>query len=414
MPAFRFPDSDSSLARDSTSGSHVATHGHSFAPGARYPAFSGAHSDHRLSAGTHPALISATFAPGMVQDAPPLPSTSDLSGRPPGHQPSDRNHDQPNTRNSYNTTTTFSSDLSSIPIVEASHGTVRQVLGVARAAVVRTPKPSLSSIHPSLHIRRLSGTKSTLGVPAERPPPVPSSPLARFDFPRVLEESKEEEDPFRDRTPSPVPSRRAADRRAITQSTGTFGDSGTQRWPPPRARKRGGSAPDNNVVEQGSVSTPTSASPRRSTHNDVAPQMLAPPHSMDVPLTPASARHDMLAVPGEERRRDTTSDASVLSATSSFAESLLSSFPFVPPSPPGSFNARTPPRSPQASRSFNGSGSTDVLAADPVLPRIASSTSSSSSGTHRSSFTGDSTRSPSFPNRRMDGSRLSTDQDFRS
>lgn len=474
MPTFRVdPDGASSIPPDVNSSSYAATHGHSRVPReSQYPAFSGVGSDHRLSAGTHPNLISATFnqgAPSLagidaVQDTqpehPPLPQgplTSPLPNRSQYPQPADR--DRFDVRNSYNTDTTYSSDLSSIPIVEATHGAVRQVLGVARAEVIRTPKPSLSSVHPSLHFNRLSGTKSTIGATSQQPPPVPTSPLATGFFrPKVPKLPQEHEDPFRDiSTPSP----------SGAGSMATFGDSGEQRWPPlrtsrlPWARKRDDSRPNSDATEPASApSSRSSFGIRWSKSATAAAQTLAPPHSTDVPYTPAScnpsetprsvtfpssSKRDTLTVPGvlEQQQRQaingmgaaSASRVSVVSTAPSLSESILSAFPFVPPSPLGSL--RTPPRSPLVQQAFIGgdaadrrnsnttgsSAPTSTLAADTSLLRTASATPSSlssstpppsSASTRHSSITADSAKPPLFLNRKVDRSRLSIDRDART
>ncbi|GJE93555.1 hypothetical protein PsYK624_097140 [Phanerochaete sordida] len=468
MPTFRvFPDGSSSLSPspNTHSSSYAATHGHGGTPRSQYPAFSGAYSDHRLSAGTHPNLISATFAPGAPSLAgmdaapdtpherppvPPLPS--DLAQSRKGW-PAERSY--LNIRDSYNTDASFSTDLSSIPIVEPSHGTVRHVMGIARAEVVRTPKPSMSSVHPSVHLNRLSGTKSTIGVIAsEKPPPLPTSPLTKTGFTiEDREERRERDDPFRDvRTPSPIPPQAPpqpppANRRSVAPSNATFGDTGEQRWPPlrtsrlPWARKHDSSGSAGTSHGTATASTPSTRS-SFGIRWSKGSSALAPPRPTDVPYTPASyggsprsvafpasAPHDTLTVPSTLDAP--SSRTSVASATSSLAESLLASFPFVPPSPAASAHSvHTPPASPlgvpeirgeerRESSATGASALSSTLGADsrahtpsaPPSSRTASTPTPppSASGTRRSSLT-DSPK-PLFLNRKVDRSRLSIDRE---
>jgi protein OPY2 len=496
MPTFRmYTDSSMSslsLPAESNTSSYAATHGHQHGPSQNQsPPMAGIPSDHRLSIGTHPNLISAAFTPAVPSLAglESSSATPDISRDYPvlsgdshaglAHSPHSALHPEhqygrqiyPDHRHSYNTTTTFASDLTGeVPtVVTASHGAVKQVIGVARAEFVRTPKPSLSSMHPSLHFNRLSGTKLTFGIASTSKIPLPPLPGDDGCVDTEVERATQDADPFQDReSPSPDSNRGSPAplaRHSLTPSAATFGDSGEQRWPKIVWKPKWGRASlVDSGTDPGSVSTSggsSSPSPHRSSkHSSLSQSLLqalpsdgprtspstssGPSRSQSTTAFPLSGRRDTLTVPSSQlefQPRQTVEEInpsclSVISSTSSLAESLISAFPFVPPSPIGSLTStRTPPRSPLAQQTFRGSYATDKRSSsnsnsgisasltapstDGQIPSTPSSASrvgsdsapSSSLATRqRTSLGSDRSSYPLFLNRRVDKSRLSRDE----
>ena len=490
MPTFRlytdYSMSSVNLPASSSPASYAATHGHH--ANASSPPFSGIPSDHRLSIGTHPNLISATFNPASPSISGldlPYALPHDRTGAVNEARVSSQSVLHPeyllgrkirdDHRHSYNTTTTFSSDISGeVPmIVTPTHGAVKQVVGVAKAQFVRTPKHSISSMHPSLHSNQLFVPKPTSGVAStSRTPPLPASlpPYKgyRGDSPPPREVEETASDPFRDRkTPSPSPERVSPThlpRKSLTPSAATFGDSGEQRWPKLVWKASPHSTRHDSIgTEAGSVLTSSDrsslpAAKHSSKHSSAAQSMLVPspggrphtpppvpssPTSRNNMAVPVSARRDTLTVPSgplESQQRlamegiqaGNPPRLSVMSSTSSIAESLLSAFPFVPPSPVGSFaSTRTPPCSPLAQQAF-ARAAVDKASSNNSMSNLSSSltmapsTSSQAPGTPKSahpevtppssptskqrmSTTSDQSGYPLFLTRKVDKSRLSRD-----
>ncbi|KAI0682592.1 hypothetical protein C8Q76DRAFT_763229 [Earliella scabrosa] len=313
-----------------------------------------------------------------------------------------------NNRMSYMTTGSYTSDfLETSVIVTPTRGTVKQVVGVAKAQVLSAP--------PSDNLSR----SSTLSRQAR-------SPLAASSFgpADVMHEAEEEQEvtvaanPFSD-TNSPYT------QGSPTPSATTFGspeppfirtdsraDSGS--WLQEDPAHLYGSSHDNDrpssVYTQASAivadisnarrvhlgfdqiahmpQTPVSAAlstprtPFRMTsaklvspvvNNSAAIQTGASSAAGALEAQQARALKELSAESGKR-----ISMSSVLT-TSTRADSILESFPFVPPSPISNLPPRTPPRSPLAQQSFaNAQEEQHMQSATQMVNRARASASSSS------------------------------------
>lgn len=276
-------------------------------------------------------------------------------------------------RHSYMTNASFSSDfLNEAPmIITPNRGAVRQVLGVVKAEVINAPG-SLSSGSDSLKPPGISR-------------PVVGSPLASTSFgpADVVTEAGESQaiDPFSDDASinadygvSPAP------------TTTTFGHSSTgavrdsHEWiaetpNAPWAQSNDASRPSSMSTQAGSVidignatrvkvglsgytATSSQLSPNgipRSPYRTTMGRLISP-SSPDLQDQQQRALAQAQAPPQDQgldpNRRVSTSSA--MSATSTRADSILESFPFVPPSPISNRPIRSPPVSPLGQQSFNG------------------------------------------------------------
>ncbi|KAH9854941.1 hypothetical protein C2E23DRAFT_45400 [Lenzites betulinus] len=315
-----------------------------------------------------------------------------------------------NNRSSFMTTGSFASDfLETSVIVTPTRGTVKQVVGVAKAEVLRTP--------PSDSLSRSSTTS--------RPT---RSPLAASSFgpADVMQESREEQDiavhgnPFSDSN-----SPHSGSRASLTPSAATFGT------PEPTAT-RGGDTPSEanwlqedpahlygqntsdsrpaSVYTQASAiiadissakrvhlgfdqvqampSTPLSAalntprSPYRMTNAKLVSPMVQQSAAIETGGSGnAGALEQQQARALQELSGDSNKNrmsmASVMT-TSTRADSILESFPFVPPSPISNRPIRTPPRSPLAQQTFANSQDERHVSAQETVNRARASASSSS------------------------------------
>jgi hypothetical protein len=260
-------------------------------------------------------------------------------------------------RMSYMSNASDSSDfLNEAPmIVTQSHGAVRQVLGVVKAEVVQTSGPPSATSHLSVN---------SLAAPSMASRPSIRSPLAASSFgpADALDETEEEHtssrrtDPFGDPRElethgvAPNESRPASE---ISLESPRF----------PWSTKHGDSRPSSVSTQAGSIIDISSAtrvnvgllgsqgsqkSPYRTTMGKlVSPASVVSlqPTSLEEQQQLALAHaHAQARAQGLDRKR--ISGSSVISATSTRADSILESFPFVPPSPISSLPIRSPPRSP--------------------------------------------------------------------
>ncbi|KAH9482979.1 hypothetical protein JR316_0005079 [Psilocybe cubensis] len=274
-------------------------------------------------------------------------------------------------RNSYMSNASYSSDfLNEAPmIMTSSKGNVRQVLGVMKAEVISAG--SLSA----------NNSSDNLKPPAYSRPSV-KSPLASTSFGpsdmlKEADESQEVNNPFNDNM-----STNADYAASPAASTTTYGRLSTQtnqvgdaNWVPdgpilPWSRSADQSRPSSMSTQAGSVidiasatrvnvglKTPASANSYRTTMG----RLVTPPtgnggqtlqEQQQLALAHAQAQAQ---AQGLDRRR--ISGSSMLSATSTRADSILESFPFVPPSPISDRPIRSPPVSPLGQQSFTNSSS---------------------------------------------------------
>lgn len=249
----------------------------------------------------------------------------------------------------------YSSDfLNEAPMIITQGQGVRQVLGVVKAEVIQTPGPSTPvSSHLSVH-----------SIPPAASRPSIRSPLAASSFgpADALDEAEEEHntssrsDPFGDHHEFEVHGDMLNQSRPVSEVS-------LQLPRLPWSTNNGESRPSSVSSQAGSIIDISSA-----TRVNVG--LLCPKNSEKSPRTtmarlvsPASAQtsrqsasleeqqqlalahaHAQARAQGWDRKR--ISGSSVVSATSTRADSILESFPFVPPSPISSLPIRSPPRSP--------------------------------------------------------------------
>ncbi|KAI8982765.1 hypothetical protein BD414DRAFT_419500 [Trametes punicea] len=317
-----------------------------------------------------------------------------------------------NNRNSYMTTGSFSSDfLETSVIVTPTRGTVKQVVGVAKAEVLRTP--------PSDALSRSSTTSRQA-----------RSPLAASSFgpADVMHETEEEQEvtvpanPFSDNN-TPYTS------GSPTPSATTFGSPDPSQSPYSRQEARVDSASGWLQEDPGHLYGHTNTDSRPASVYTQASAIMADISSakrvhlgfdqvQPIPTTPLSAalstprspyrmtnaklvspvvQHSAAIETGgsgaagaleqqqaralqelaAESGKNRMSMASVMT-TSTRADSILESFPFVPPSPISNRPIRTPPRSPLAQQSFASAQDERHVSAQETVNRARASASASS------------------------------------
>lgn len=283
-------------------------------------------------------------------------------------------------RNSFMSNASFSSDfLNEAPmIITPTRGAVRQVLGVVKAEVIKTP----GSLSPS-------NSSEGLKPPLTSRPSV-GSPLASTSFgpADVVKEPDETQlsDPFGDE--ASAASAGGNHNAPSVTSVITFGHSSTgavhdshSDWVAetpnfPWSRSTNDSRPSSTSTQSGSVVNIASAkrvnvglSP-----NDAHGSDDGTPHpsyrttvgrlvSPAMPLSDSLYEQQQRALAHAQARAQAQgavdqnkrlSGSSVLSGASTRADSILESFPFVPPSPISNRPVRSPPVSPLGQQSFSG------------------------------------------------------------
>ncbi|KAH9899461.1 hypothetical protein C8Q73DRAFT_743401 [Cubamyces lactineus] len=323
------------------------------------------------------------------------------------------NDNMANNRSSFMTTGSFSSDfLETSVIVTPTRGTVKQVVGVAKAEVLRAP--------PSDSLSRSSTTSRQA-----------RSPLAASSFgpADVMQEAEEEQEvtvptnPFSDSnspysrtspTPStttfgtPEPSRSSYNRQDTPRADSNadwlqedpghlYGHSGSDSRPASVYTQASAIVADISSAKrvhlgfdqlQPMPTTPISAalSTPRSPYRMTNAKLVSPVvhHSAAIATggsgsagaleqQQARALQELNAESGKNRM----SMSSVLT-TSTRADSILESFPFVPPSPISNRPIRTPPRSPLAQQTFASTQDEHHVSAQENVNRARASASASS------------------------------------
>lgn len=290
-------------------------------------------------------------------------------------------------RNSFMSGASYSSDfLNEAPvIVTANKGPVRQVLNVVKAEVVST-----GAISPT--------SDGGLKPPSFNSRPVIKSPLASTSFgpSDVLREADEHEtiDPFddtqstqeREITSSVPKSPGQASSRSQSTDPNWALDEPSFPW-----TTRSGDSRPSSVQTSSSIANIGSATRVNVGLNNIsspagsstAPRMpfrrtmgrLVSPVSDDSTQSGALQEQQARAyVQAQANRR--ISGSSVVSATSTKADSILEAFPFVPPSPISDRPIRSPPISPLGKQSFTASQMphspqprVTVAPASPISPR---------------------------------------------
>lgn len=266
-------------------------------------------------------------------------------------------------RNSYMSGASYTSEfLHEAPmIVTPTQGNVRQVLGVVKAEVINTSAP----------------TPDTLKPPPAYRKPVATSPLALASFgpDQILKDDDNihPSDPFSDEnmsiqanygvSPAPTVGTFGQNSR---ESTGSTLDMPSVPW---NTAAHDLSRPSSLSTQAGSVVDITSAtrvnlglkSPGTAAFRTTMGRLISP-HT-GVGHLQEQQRHALAhartPAPGLDPRRISASSA--VSAASTRADSILESFPFVPPSPISDRPIRSPPVSPMATQSFTTSTSVSPL-----------------------------------------------------
>ena len=256
---------------------------------------------------------------------------------------------EPNFRHSYLTSASNGSDfLNEVPmIVTPVRGQVRQVLGVVKAEVIQAPSS------PSQQSSLRSSTTSR--------PPV-RSPLANTSF-GPTDILKEEEqvvslngNPFADEhTPRLSP--------GVSSTFGVHGSSAStiSDWTPSPPSQPWSDRPtsvgtqaDSIIADIGSatrvniglitpMTTPMTVDTPRSLHRMTSARLVSPPNNGNKTLGALEQQQQRAFTRFQGSYRD--SSGSALSAASAGEDSILESFPFVPPSPISGIPTRSP-RSP--------------------------------------------------------------------
>lgn len=276
-------------------------------------------------------------------------------------------------RQSYTSNASYSSDfLNEVPMIVSSRGAVRQVLGVVKAEVIHTPGAGTAPSSP---------TSNTLKVPSKSSRPG-GSPLAATSFgpaDMVRESNQELElnvhgNPFSDLNSPKSPIERSS------TSPPSFNEPMNHSSHPSLASDW---TPDNPHLPwaRSSDSRPVSTSSQAASIADIgsATRVYLGTASPVTPYrtamgrlvspttggcTPGALQEQQLAIAhaqaqaqaqGGDRR---VSGSSVVTAASMGGDSILESFPFVPPSPISNRPIRTPPVSPLAN-SFTTESSRD-------------------------------------------------------
>lgn len=283
-------------------------------------------------------------------------------------------------RNSFMSTATGATDLlNEAPIiVTSSQGPVRQVLGVHKAEVVQAPAS----------VPVTPNTADSLKVMLKSRPSI-RSPLAAISFgpSDMVKESSEESseghgDPFDDRH-SPIPhgmpgappvpdipawANAPVDSRPASMATNAGSIIAADISSAKRVQLGFGSQSSAATTPAQSPNTPPRLLQRMASGRLVAPRSgQAATMQEQQERAIANAQAMAAAEQGLEAHRR-ISNSSVLSAASTRADSILESFPFVPPSPISSLPMRTPPRSPLAQEAVNGSAPVSPTRRAPPSP----------------------------------------------
>ncbi|KAF9058177.1 hypothetical protein BJ165DRAFT_1334121 [Panaeolus papilionaceus] len=320
-------------------------------------------------------------------------------------------------RNSYLSSASYSSDfLNEAPmIITPTRTNVRQVMGVLKAEVINTGSLPSSP----------AASDNTLRIPSHAKP-TNKSPLAATSFgPNDLVREVDEEgdhDPFGDDNVSTRASPPATARTfGTTDQSHESGD-----WTPtgpklPWSKSDDQSRPSSISTQAGSVvdiasatrvnvglKTPGSANSYRTTMG----RLVTPPVNQG-PLEEQQQRALAQAQQAQAMERRRISGSSMMSTTTR-ADSILESFPFVPPSPISDRPIRSPPVSPLVQQSFSNNGSSSPNVHQHtfiVAPPSPMSHQSFSAGPTKTSFNPDDSL-PAPPDRRTlglsTGSQLST------
>jgi len=317
--------------------------------------------------------------------------------------------------NSYMSNASSASDLlNEAPmIMTPMKGSIRQVVGAAKAEVINADSLNSSG-----------GSSDGLSPPAYTPKSSVKSPLASTSFGpddivNEADETLDSADPFGEESSIRTTTASAQVRHESTEHASILNGLS-----PPSSNSNVDSRPSSMATQAGSVinissatrvaiaSSPTgTAVPRRTTMG----RLVTPPaHATSLQEQQQRAlahAHAQAQAQGLDTRR--MSGSSALSATSTRADSILESFPFVPPSPISDRPIRSPPVSPLSQQSFvnpsSSSLSKQTLVVSPPSPL---SHQSFTAEPNTTTVSKDSLKLPPLPDRQTvglsTGSRLST------
>lgn len=271
-------------------------------------------------------------------------------------------------RNSYVSNMSYNSDfLNEIPmIVTPSRGTVRQVLGVVKAEVVQAPPSTPSSAS-------TESSKATLKIKPSIRSPLAESSFGPID---VLKEAEEEDEDI-STLPNPFADKLVPSQDLSTKSSSFANGSDPSvisDWSPeepalPWTRRNDKSRPSSWSTQSGSIIADIGSATRVQVGLSpiVSPTMTTPGSESSKGLyrmtsgrlvSPAithssvdnfEQQQEKVVAQRSDKR---VSSGSTLSMASTKADSILESFPFVPPSPISDRPARVAPRSPLAQQQY--------------------------------------------------------------
>jgi len=296
-------------------------------------------------------------------------------------------------------------------IMTPMKGSIRQVVGAAKAEVINSDSLSSSG-----------GSSDGLNPPAYTPKSSLKSPLATSSFGpddvvNEADETLDTADPFGEENTSIRTATASVQAHHESTDVGSILNA-------PSSKSEVDSRPSSMATQVGSIinissatrvaiaSSPTgTAVPRRTTMG----RLVTPPanaSSLQEQQQRALAHaHAQAQAQGLDMRR--MSGSSALSAASTRADSILESFPFVPPSPISDRPLRSPPVSPLSQQSFvNSSSSSLYQHALVVSPPSPLSHQSFTAEPNKTTVPEDSLKLPPPPDRQTlglsTGSQLST------
>ncbi|KAF9222028.1 hypothetical protein BS17DRAFT_709619 [Gyrodon lividus] len=290
-------------------------------------------------------------------------------------------------RVSYMSNASYSSDfLNEAPmIVTQSQGAIRQVVGKVKAEVIQTSGTSTFTSHSST---------DSLKPPSVVSRPSVRSPLAASSFgPADVVNEADEEHELSTRS-DPFGDHHAPSKAASVISNGSQAESELDGPVLPWAKQHHNtSRPESVSTHAGSVIDISSAtrvnvgllgarSDQKSPYRTTMAKLVSPASALSANSPSTLQEQQQLALAHAQAqaraqgldKSKRMSGTSVVSTTSTRADSILESFPFVPPSPISSRPVRSPPRSPLGQQF---SAATQL--APPALPIVAESTSSAPS-----------------------------------
>ncbi|KIJ70499.1 hypothetical protein HYDPIDRAFT_172302 [Hydnomerulius pinastri MD-312] len=277
-------------------------------------------------------------------------------------------------------TGSYSSDfLNEAPmIVTQRQAPVRQVVGKVKAEVIHTSGTSTPTT-PTSHL-----STDSLKPPSVASRPSIRSPLAASSFgPADVVDEADEEHELSTRT-DPFGDHHEASGAASVISNGSQAESELDGPVLPWTRRDNSSRPESVSTQAGSIIDIGSAtrvnvgllpgrSDQKSPYRTTMGKLVSPASALSASESGSLEAQQQLALAHAQAqaraqgldKSKRMSGTSVVSTTSTRADSILESFPFVPPSPISSRPVRSPPRSPLGQQ-FSTATNPSALPASPV------------------------------------------------